>query len=71
MAAEKVARILAKMRKRTEEILRPKRMAMEAVQVPPEKADQQPMILLSCRVPMGTRYIGRGKSKNRFLQQVG
>ena len=27
-------------------------------------------VLISCRVPMGTRYLNRGKHKDRFLLEV-
>ena len=68
MASARAIRVLEEMRRKTAMILRPVR-ELAVMQVPPEKPELPPMTLLSCRVPMGTRYIGRGENK-RLLEEV-
>ena len=56
-------RIVSTMRKKTAELRPPK---MKATIIAPEQPDQPPMILLSGKVPMGTRYVNRGSNKRIF-----
>lgn len=69
MASLVVARVLEKMRQRSEEASRLSRKKLMIENVSPEKPDQPPMVLISCRVSMkNTRYMSRGNK--RFLQEV-
>lgn len=60
-------RITDAMRQKTQKLLCSAQKNAEVVQVAPERPDQPPMILLSCRVPMGTRYMNRGKHRFRLV----
>jgi hypothetical protein len=72
-------RILGVMRQKTEEIVSPvrERLAMEMAKtqlpritvekVKPEKSGCPPMVLLSCTMPMGSRYAGRGARRPQLV----